>query len=97
MPRKNIWASSGRMINVYRQGFIFQNEGNYIITAEFESGGEPYVIDFPLRIGEPSPVGPIAIAAFVLISVLIGVSVAQRNKMQRLKVRAHRQDVRTTK
>jgi hypothetical protein len=42
----------------YRQGFIFKGEGDYIITAEFESGGEPYLIDFPLRIGEPLSVGP---------------------------------------
>ena len=27
--------------NVYRQGFIFQQEGNYIVTAEFESVNQP--------------------------------------------------------
>ncbi len=36
--------------NVFRQGFEFNKAGNYIIRAEFKSGGVPYQIDFPLRI-----------------------------------------------
>jgi hypothetical protein len=80
--------------NVFRQGFVFQQDGDYIITAQFEAGGEPYVIDFPLRIGDPSPLGPIAIAVGVIFAVLIGVSIVQRKKMQRLKVRAHQQGLR---
>jgi hypothetical protein len=83
--------------NVFRQGFVFQNEGDYIITAEFESGDEPYIIDFPLRIGDPSPVGPLAIAAAVILIVLIGVSIVQRKRMQRLKVRSHQQHIRISK
>ncbi|MEN8167854.1 MAG: hypothetical protein ABFR65_10315, partial [Pseudomonadota bacterium] len=78
-------------------GFIFQEEGDYIITAEFESGGEPYILDFPLRIGEPAAVGPMVIAAAVILIVLIGVSVVQRKRMQRLKVRAHQQGIRGAK
>ena len=34
---------------VYRQGFVFNKDGNYIIRAYFESDGEPYSIDFPCR------------------------------------------------
>lgn len=76
--------------NVFRQGFVFKNEGDYIITAEFESGGEPYTIDFPLRIGEPFPVGPIGITVLVLITVLVVVNVLQRKQRFRLKAqRAH--------
>lgn len=71
--------------NVYRQGFIFNKEGNYIITAVFESGGEPYSIDFPLRIGEPAAVGPIGITLAVLVSVLLIVNVLQRKRRFRLK------------
>ena len=66
--------------NVYRQGFVFSEDGNYIITAEFESGGEPYSIDFPLRIGEPASVGPIGIALAALASVLLIVNVVQRKR-----------------
>ncbi len=77
--------------NVYRQGFIFKSDGSYIVTAEFESGGEPYKIDFPLQIGEPSSVGPIGITIGVLIFVLIIVNVLQRNRRFQLKAqRAHR-------
>lgn len=83
--------------NVYRQGFVFQEEGDYVIVAEFESGGEPYIIDFPLRIGEPAAVGPMVIAAAVILIVLIGVSIVQRKRMQRLKVRAHQQGIRGAK
>ncbi len=73
--------------NVYRQGFVFKNDGNFIITAEFESDGEPYQIDFPLRIGEPSSMGPIGITVGVLILVLISVNVLQRKRRFQLKAR----------
>jgi hypothetical protein len=36
--------------NVFRQGFLFHEAGNYIVSAEFQAGGEPYIIEFPLRI-----------------------------------------------
>ncbi|HHL40933.1 MAG TPA: hypothetical protein ENJ37_10545 [Deltaproteobacteria bacterium] len=68
-------------INVYRQGFEFRNAGDYIITARFESGGEPYIIDFPLRIGEPSRIGPVGIAVGVVAAVLAAVSIFQRKKV----------------
>jgi hypothetical protein len=78
--------------NVYRQGFVFNEEGNYIITAEFESGSEPYIIDFPLRIGEPAPVGPIGITLAVLVSVLVVVNIVQRKRRFRLKARRQQQE-----
>jgi len=71
--------------NVYRQGFVFSRDGNYIITAEFESGGQPYTIDFPLRIGDPRPIGPIGVTIAILVSVLIMVNVIQRKRRFRLK------------
>lgn len=78
---------------VYRQGFIFQEAGNYIITAEFASGGEPYLIDFPLRIGEPASVGPIGIAVAVVLMVIIAVNITQRRRLQRLKAHQHHADL----
>lgn len=78
--------------NVYRQGFVFKKEGNYIITAAFESGGEPYIIDFPLRIGEPTPVGPIGITLAVLVSVLVIVNIMQRKRRFRLKIQRNQPD-----
>ena len=77
--------------NVYRQGFVFKNEGNYLVTAEFKSAGEPYSIDFPLRIGEPAAVGPIGITVAVLILILIVVNILQRKRRFQLKAqREHR-------
>ena len=77
---------------VYRQGFIFKNDGDYIITAEFESGGEPYIIDFPLRIGEPSAVGPIGITVAILIFVLLMVNILQRKRLFGLKAKRAREE-----
>jgi hypothetical protein len=76
--------------NVYRQGFLFREEGDYIVTARFESSGEPYIIDFPLRIGEPAPIGPLGLAMGVIAVVLVSVSLLQRKRLQRLKASSHR-------
>lgn len=78
--------------SVYRQGFLFSKDGDYIITAEFESGGEPYLIDFPLRIGEPAPIGPIGLTLGVLLALLVTVNVMQRKKRFRLKAQRNRQE-----
>ncbi|HJP08136.1 MAG TPA: hypothetical protein QF882_11880 [Arenicellales bacterium] len=73
--------------SVYRQGFIFKEAGDYTITAKFEAGGEPYQVDFPLRVGDSSPVGLLGVLGSILAAVLIGVSVAQRKRIAREKVR----------
>ena len=72
---------------VYRQGFSFQAAGDYIITAHFKGKGAPYVIDFPLRIGAPSPWGPIGLAALILMVLLVGVSIVQRRRAMTAKLR----------
>jgi len=73
--------------NVYRQGFEFLQKGDYIIRAEFAADGEPYQIDFPLRIGEPSSLGPIGITVAVIIIVLISVNILQRKKLVTARIR----------
>lgn len=78
--------------NVYRQGFEFSNNGDYIISAEFEANGEPYTIDFPLRVGPPSAIGPLGITIAVIISILIGVSIIQRRRSLRGKIRQARDE-----
>ncbi len=77
--------------NVFRQGFFFGEAGDYIITAEFEADGEPYVIDFPLRIGEPPPLGPIGIAVGALVIVLLTVNIVQRRRSMTGKIRGARE------
>ena len=73
--------------NVFRQRFLFHEAGDYIVSAEFEAGGEPYVVDFPLRIGAPAPIGPIGVTVGLLMIVLVGVSVMQRRRSMTGKIR----------
>lgn len=77
---------------VYRQGFIFKEAGDYIVTAEFESGGEPYTIDFPLQIGEPFPIGPLGGSVLVIAVLLFAVNVTQRKRLARMKASQHHTD-----
>lgn len=74
---------------VYRQGFIFKEAGDFIISAEFSEAGEHYVIDFPLRIGEPISLGPVGITVIIVLVVMVTVSISQRKRLQRLKARQH--------
>lgn len=71
--------------NVYRQGFLFNKEGNYLITAEFIDNEEPYVIELPLQIGTPAPVGPVGLAVGIVIFTLISINIIQRKRRYRLK------------
>jgi len=82
--------------SVFRQGFVFNDDGSYIIRAEFQAEGEPYRVDFPLRIGQPSPVGPLTIAVIVLLVVLIAANLFQRKRMQRDRIRSARRDKRSS-
>jgi hypothetical protein len=77
---------------VYRQGFVFSEEGDFLISAEFESGGQPYIIDFPLQIGESFPIGPIGISIFLIAVVLLFVNITQRKKLSRIKANQHHSD-----
>ncbi|MCK4950364.1 MAG: hypothetical protein KAS48_00995 [Gammaproteobacteria bacterium] len=77
---------------VYRQGFIFKEAGDYIVTALFEADSEPYIIDFPLRIGDPKSIGPIGISVVIILFVLVGVNVTQRKRLKRLKAQQHHAD-----
>lgn len=86
--RKEVLGVQRPNDHTHRQGFVFKDEGDYLITAEFEAGGEPYIIDFPLRIGEPVPVGPIGVAVGAIAVILVGVNLAQRRRLPRVGSRA---------
>lgn len=73
---------------VYRQGFLVKKAGKYLIQASFHSNGEPYTIDFPLRIGQVSSIGPIGIVAIVIFSVLLIVNIIQRKRLLRGKIQS---------
>jgi len=41
----------------------------------------PYSIDFPLRVGNPPPVGIIGIITALVVMLLVGVTIAQRRRL----------------
>jgi len=98
--RENSWFSSAVEVlgvqdpddNVFRQGFLFHDTGDYIVTAQFEADGQAYSVDFPLRIGEPWPLGPVTLAIGAAVIGLVGLSLLQRKRLLRAKIRAARQD-----
>ncbi|MFT4927483.1 MAG: hypothetical protein ACI8WB_003594 [Phenylobacterium sp.] len=71
---------------VYRQGFEFNQQGSYLIRASFEQNGEPYQIDFPLQVGNVSPVGPIGATVAILLLILVGANLLQKKRIKRAKV-----------
>ena len=78
--------------NVYRQAFVFNHEGDYIITAEFQADGERYAIDFPLRVGEPLAIGPLGLIVAVIVIMLIAVSLIKRKRLLRIRLQAARDE-----
>ena len=78
--------------NVYRQAFVFNHEGDYIITAEFQADGERYEIDFPLRVGEPLGIGPLGLIVAVIVIILIAVSFIKRKRLLRIRLQAARNE-----
>jgi len=73
---------------VYRQSFSFHKNGDYIIQASFEADGEPYLIDFPLRVGQASPIGTIGTAIGLLVLILLSANVVQRKRLTRAKTQS---------
>lgn len=72
---------------IYRQGFLFKEKGKYIIRAHFDHNNEPYDIDFPLQVGELSPIEPLALAALVLVITLLGANLSNGRRAQIAKFR----------
>ena len=66
--------------NVYRQGYHFHVAGDYIISADSHADCEPYVLEFPLRIGDPAAIGPLGLAVGAVLIVLVSVSIIQRRR-----------------
>ena len=77
---------------VYRQGFVFEEKGDYIIQAKFVSDGQDYAIDFPLQIGDTSALGPIGITITLLMILLIGVNIIKRKTFQRANAQKERSE-----
>jgi hypothetical protein len=75
--------------NVFRQGFEFRTEGFFVIRAEFQSDGQPYLIDFPLRVGDPLPIGPVGVTVGLILVVLVAVNIIGRRRLARSRFRAN--------
>ena len=80
--------------NVYRQAFVFQHQGDYIITAEFKVDGETYSIDFPLQVGTGHGYGWLSISITGLILLLIVVSIVKRKSLMRIRLQTGRDEQR---
>ena len=73
--------------SVFRQGYLLEEAGDYMISAEFEADGEPYIVDFKLRIGEPTSYGILGVAVALVLAALLGVSLIQRRRAMAGKIR----------
>ncbi len=60
--------------------FKLQQDGFYLLTAEFEYHDEPYRIDLPLRSGTPFPLWPVIFTVGFVVLVLGGVALIKRRR-----------------
>ncbi|MBF0583162.1 MAG: hypothetical protein HQL80_02875 [Magnetococcales bacterium] len=65
---------------IYRQIVVFNEEADYIVTAEFTADGEPYTIEMPIRIGEHRQVWPLVLTVGVIGGVLGGAALKKRRR-----------------
>lgn len=63
---------------IYRQVMVFAKEGDYLVTAQFEAGGEPYIVDLPIRIGNPPSYLPLVVTFAVLGFVMLALAYKKR-------------------
>ncbi len=69
---------------VFRQVFVFPDDGQYIISAVFEAGGKPYNVEFPLRVGA---VMPMDIILGLALLVFVAFVIIQRRRAMTGKLR----------
>ena len=70
--------------NVFRQGFVVPHNGEYIITAKFEAGGQPYLIDFPMLIGPPNNLTPLVLSAVVILLIIGGLALRRKKRRDQI-------------
>tara|TARA_B100000315_G_scaffold215963_1_gene215554 strand:+ start:2423 stop:3031 length:609 start_codon:yes stop_codon:yes gene_type:complete len=93
-------SSSGKIENLgtqrlddslYRQAFNFHAAGDFLVRAKFQSNGEDYTLDIPLRVGAPKFIGPIGIMVGIFIGILLLVSIVQYRRSMTGKIRSQHQ------
>lgn len=95
--KNNSWFSSVTEIlgvqehddYIYHQEFVFKEEGNYIVTAEFQDGDVPYIIDFPLQIGSPATMGTFGAYAAVAFLVLLITTTLNQKRLKRIRTKRY--------
>lgn len=75
--------------NIFHQDFVFKEEGDYIITAEFQDGTVSYNIDFPLRVGSPTTLGTISTLLALVILVLLVSTTLNQKRLRRIRTKRH--------
>ena len=53
----------------------------------FEADGEPYIVDFPLRVGAPATLGAFEYGVGAVLILLVAVTLMQRRRAMTGKVR----------
>ncbi|MEO5351914.1 MAG: hypothetical protein H7835_01705 [Magnetococcus sp. XQGC-1] len=79
-PRREALGTQLPTDNIYRQIVVFNEEADYILTAEFMAGGEPYRVDLPIRIGERSEYWQPLLAVGIIGAVLGLVALKKRRR-----------------
>ena len=84
--RDDVWLGGSREVlgkqrptdGIYRQAMVFAADGDYLVTASFEAAGEPYIIDLPIRIGNPASYSPLFLTLGIIGSILIVLALKKR-------------------
>lgn len=73
--------------SVFRQSYLFDNAGEYLIHATFSDDGEAHTLVFPLRVGDPAFIGPTGMAVTGVAIVLLLITFLQRRRFMSGKIR----------
>jgi hypothetical protein len=65
---------------VYTQDIQFSEAGDYLVAAVFQAGGEPYRVEFAIRVGNPVPWTTLGLAAGLIAAALAGAAFFQQRR-----------------
>ncbi len=66
----------------YSQELVFEEDGDYVIRAEFEADGASHAVELPLTVGTPSSLGTIGAVGGAILIALVTVNLVQRRRLQ---------------
>ncbi len=72
---------------VHRQGYALDQAGNYMVVVEFEAEHEPYRLEFPLQVGQPSRLPAIAMGTAIFVVLAIAAMLLRRRRRARGQAR----------